>query len=69
MTKKETIPFKLWFDSVDEMKLISNKKDRLIELFKWLDFKEIGRIDTLQLFSVVFIAVAGQPDTVLKSKS
>ena len=33
MTKKNTMPLKLWFDSAEEMKILTNKdyRERLIE--------------------------------------
>jgi hypothetical protein len=47
MTKKESVPLKLWMDSAEEMRIISNKRQSLVELFEWLDFKQLKRIDTM----------------------
>ncbi len=68
MTKKQAIPMKLWFDTAEEMRIISNKKQQLSELFNWLNFKGLNRIDTMQLFAVIVIAVADKPEVTLNSK-
>jgi hypothetical protein len=47
LTKKETVPLKLWLDSPDEMRIISNKRQQIVDLFEWLNFKKHDRIDTL----------------------
>jgi len=39
ITKKQSAPLKLWMDSAEEMRTISNKRQTLAELFEWLDFK------------------------------
>lgn len=59
MTKKNSIPIKLWIESGDEMKLISNKRQSLLELFDWMDYRKLNRIDTLELFAVIIVAVVG----------
>ena len=68
MTKKQTVPLKLWFDSADEMRCFSNKQDRLQQLFDHLNHRQLQRIDTLQLFAVILIAVPGKPEVTLRSK-
>lgn len=68
MTKKQSIPLKLWMDSAEEMRIISNKRASLIDLFKWLDYKQLNRIDTLQLFAVILVSIEGKPESALNSK-
>lgn len=68
LTKKESVPLKLWMDSPEEMRVISNKREQLTNLFQWMDYRQFGRIDTLQLFAVIIIAVAGKSDIQLASK-
>ena len=68
MTKKETIPLKLWLDSPEEMRIISNKRQQLTDLYEWLNYRKLKRIDTLELFAVIVIAVQGKPETQLNSK-
>ena len=57
MTKRGNAPIKLWLDSPTEMRVISNKRPQLIEMFQWLDFKQLGRINTLELFAVMLISI------------
>ena len=59
---------KLWFDSAEEMRIISNKKQQLSELFNWLNYRGLQRIDTMKLFAVIVIAVADKPEVTLNSK-
>lgn len=69
MTKKNTCPIKLWIESPIEMRIISNKRPQLAEMFKWLDFKQLGRINTLELFAVILLSVEGHQELVVQSKS
>jgi hypothetical protein len=68
MTKKESVPLKLWMDSAEEMRIISNKRQSLVELFEWLDFKQLKRIDTMQLFAAIVCSIDGRPDQIINSK-
>jgi len=65
MTKKGSAPIKLWFDSSEEMMILSNKRNALIDIFKLLDCNNMGRIDTLELFAVVLISIDGKFETLL----
>jgi hypothetical protein len=67
MTKKGTAPIKLWFDSPEEMSILSNKRVSLIEIFKLLDTQGLGRIDTLELFAVILISIEGKFEVILNS--
>lgn len=62
LTKKGTMPLTLWFDSVDQMRPITNKREHLIQLFKWLDYRNFNRIDTLVLFAITLVAIDGKPE-------
>jgi len=42
------------------MDTISNKVNALHKLFKMMDLREKGRIDSYELFSVITIAVSGE---------
>ena len=64
MTKKGSTPIKLWFESPEEMRNISNKRGPLAELFEWLNYRKLGRIDTLELFSVILMSIEGKADVV-----
>ena len=68
MTKKESVPLKLWMDSAEEMRIISNKRQTLVELFEWLDYKQLKRIDTMQLFAAIVCSIDGTPDQIINSK-
>ena len=68
MTNRKTSPIKLWLESPTEMRMISNKRPQLNELFKWLDYRDLGRISTLELFAVMIIAVDGVAETTINSK-
>ena len=68
MTKKESVPLKLWMDSAEEMRIISNKRQSLVELFEWLDFKKLKRIDTMQLIAAIVCSIDGRPDQIINSK-
>jgi cell division protein FtsX len=50
------------------MRIISNKRQQLKELFEWLDFKKKNRIDTLVLFGVIIVSIEGKPEQVIDSK-
>jgi len=64
MTKKGSIPIKLWIDSPQEMRTISNKRAQLVELFNWLDYRGLNRVDTLHIFATILLAIEGNPETV-----
>lgn len=49
----------LWFDSPDNMEIISNKKMALQETFKLFDNKKIGRIDATELFAIFLFVSKG----------
>ena len=68
MTKKQTAPFKLWIESPTEMRIFSNKRESLITLFKWLDFKGFKRINAAELFAVFIIAIQGNEEFIIQSK-
>ncbi len=68
MTKRNNAPLKLWIESPTEMRNISNKRPELAQLFDWLDYKKLGRINTLELFSVIIIAVEGNMEQIVQSK-
>lgn len=59
MTKKGTIPLKLWYGSDVDMRNISNKRGACKELFEWLDYKKLGRICTMELFAVMVFSLEG----------
>ena len=67
MTKKGKIPIKLWFDSAEEMAVLSNKKNALAEIFNYMDTKKRGRIDTMELFALIFLALEGKMETKLNN--
>jgi hypothetical protein len=68
MTKKESVPLKLWMDSAEEMRIISNKRQSLVELFEWLDFRQLKRIDTMQLFAAIVCSIDGRLEQIINSK-
>jgi hypothetical protein len=47
MTKKGSIPLPLFYENVTDMRSISNKRQALAELYQWLNYKGVDRIDTL----------------------
>ena len=67
MTKRNNAPIKLWIDSPTEMRLISNKRPQLAEIFSWLDYRGLGRINTLELFAVILIAINGPMETIVSN--
>ena len=68
MTKKNNAPIKLWIESPQEMRVISNKRPQLAALFEWLDYKQLGRINSMELFAVILIATKGGPELIIQSK-
>jgi len=46
---------------------LSNKREFLIELFAWLDFRGLGRINTLELFAVIIISAKGTGETMINN--
>jgi hypothetical protein len=67
MTRKGTAPIKLWFDSAEEMQLLSNKRNALAELYKILDYNGLGRIDTMELFAVILLSIEGKFEVLINS--
>ena len=59
MTKKGSVPLKLWYESVADMRMISNKRQACKDIFEWLDFKHLDRINTLELFAVIIFSLEG----------
>ena len=59
MTKKRTAPFKLWIESPLEMRAFSIKREQLVQLFKWLDYRDLGRICSPELFAVFLAGMDG----------
>ena len=66
LTKRNSEPIKLWFEA-NYLRKISNKRQELQQLFDWLDFKGIGRINTMELFAVMLIAVEGTAEAVVQN--
>lgn len=62
------MPIKLWFDSPEEMIVLSNKRNALVEIFKMMDTSKLGRIDTMELFAVILISIEGKFEILLNSK-
>jgi len=54
------VPLKPYFDSPEDMEVLSNKRTCLKDLFKLLDIDGIGRIDTFELFAVILLAAQGK---------
>jgi len=50
------------------MRTISNKRAQLVELFNWLDYRGLNRVDTLHIFATILLAIEGNPETVSQSK-
>jgi hypothetical protein len=65
MTRKGAAPIKLWFDSHDEMNVLSNKRQAIQDIFKTIDTNKIGRIDTMELFAPIIISIQGKWETIL----
>ena len=42
------------------MLMLSNKREALKDIFACLDVEHIGRIDTMELFAVIFLALEGK---------
>lgn len=57
MTRKGAAPIKLWFDSHEEMNVLSNKRQAIQDIFKTIDSSKIGRIDTMELFAPILISI------------
>lgn len=67
MSRKGAAPIKLWFDSPEEMSVVSNKRQSIQEIFKTLDSGNVGRIDTLELFAVLLLSVQGKWEIILQN--
>lgn len=50
----------LWFDTPNNMEIISNKKQALQETFTLFDVKKLGRIDATELFAVILFMSKGE---------
>ena len=66
LTKNGKSPIQLWFSSPEEMEPIS-KKAATKEIFVLFDTKSWGRIDTMDLISVLQLASASKLDATLDS--
>ncbi|KAL4438280.1 hypothetical protein ABPG74_009703 [Tetrahymena malaccensis] len=69
ITKKNTAPLQLWFDSYQSMDIISTKRASLKEVFKILDTRNISRIDSCELFSVMTFIAKGDYETTITNIS
>ncbi|CDW83191.1 UNKNOWN [Stylonychia lemnae] len=67
LTRKGAAPIKLWFDSPEEMTVLSNKRPALQELFRIMDHNNVGRIDTLEIFAVILISIQGKFEIILQN--
>ena len=67
MTKRGTVPLKLWYESVLDMRSISNKRQACKDLFEWLDYKKLGRICTLELFAVMVFSLDGTKEIIAQN--
>lgn len=67
MTRRGISPVKLWFDSPEEMSILSNKRQVIQDIFKLFDTKVIGRIDSLELFGPILLSVQGKWETILSN--
>ena len=67
MTKRGTVPLKLWYESVMDMRSISNKRQACKDLFEWLDYKKLGRICTLELFAVMVFSLDGTKEIIAQN--
>jgi|LauGreDrversion4_2_1035121.scaffolds.fasta_scaffold368105_2 Ca2+-binding EF-hand superfamily protein len=65
MTRKGAAPIKLWFDSPEEMNVLSNKRQAIQDIFKTIDSGKVGRIDTMELFAPILISIQGKWETIL----
>jgi len=65
MSKKGVAPIKLWFDSPQEMMVMTNKAQTIETLFKYLDYKGLGRIDSMELLTVIALASDGKIEILL----
>jgi len=66
MTKKNNAPIKLWMEA-NELRIISNKRGELQAMFEWLDYKGLGRINTLELFAVILVSIEGHIETIVQN--
>lgn len=68
MTRKGSSPIKLWFDTPEEMVILSNKRQAIQDLFKLMENNSgIGRIDTLELFAAIVISTQGKWESMMQN--
>ena len=66
LTKNGKSPIQLWFSSTEEMEPIS-KKPATKDIFVLFDTKNLGRIDTMDLISILQLSSASKLDISLDS--
>jgi len=67
ITRKGASPIKLWFDSPEEMYGLSNKREALAKIFAIMNYRKIGRIDTLELFATILISLQGKFEIIIQN--
>lgn len=72
MTKKNTSPVPLFFNSPLEMAILSNKNLQVKELYNHLNYRKsdnrkLDRIDTFELISVILLSIDGSFESLIKN--
>ena len=72
MTKKNTSPVPLYFNSPLEMAILSNKQVSIVELYNHLNYRKsenrkLDRIDTFELISVILLSIDGPFESFIKN--
>lgn len=55
----------LVYSAPDQMYSLSNKRDELTKIFKHLDYRKLGRIDGLELYSTCLLSCEGKFEDLL----
>ena len=72
MTKNHTSPVPLYFNTPLEMASLSNKQDKIRDLYNHLNYRKsenrkLDRIDTFELISVILLSIDGNFESFIKN--
>lgn len=59
LTKRNTSPIPMIFDSPQQMSCLSNKHDSIKLIFNYLNYLKLDRIDTFEIIAVILLSIDG----------
>jgi hypothetical protein len=66
VTRKNTTPIPMIYNSPEEMAAISNKNETIKEIYNHLNYQKFDRIDAFELIAMVLMACDGKFEGLMK---